>query len=112
MRTQEAKTTIIREVSTPLNMPVDSLDLPTLRLVFADLFDRVSEAILAAKLDADDVLLERSVTLRTADGTTFSAPVDWLSDRERLLADLQLKARGGGLVMVAATVRAVAGDSP
>lgn len=120
-------TKIIHEVSAPLEIRVESLDLPALQAVFAVLFDRAGEGILQAGLDFDDVELHRFVEVRADDGTTFVAPVEWLSDRRRLVADIRaaaarhcrlpiadcrLEETGAGLVIVAAKVRAVADGLP
>ena len=98
---------VIHEVSAILSMPLGTLDLPKLREVFADLFDRVQEGVLAAGLDSDDVILQRFVMLQSADGVERIVAVEWLSDRDRLLTDLLGASPGGNVVLRTAIVRAV-----
>jgi hypothetical protein len=75
-----------------LEMPTTESDLSALRALFVELFDRANEAVLAEGLDCDDVILERYVDVRGADGSTFPVVVQWLSDRERFLQDVQVAA--------------------
>ncbi len=111
---------VVHEVSASLEMRLAELDLARLRAVFAELFSRVNEGVRAAGLDSDDVILERSVVMQGSDGAAFTGAVEWLSDGERLRADLLAKAGEGGYgrvrpdawVLRSAKVRALAETLP
>ena len=122
-REQEAGVSLPRvicEVSESISIRVAELDLTALRAVFSDMFDRANNGVQAARLDADDVVLERFVTVQGPGGVEFTAAVEWLSDGRRLIADVLAAGRRSGcpcvlcddLVLRAARVRAVVEDSP
>lgn len=89
---QNLPSRVVHEVALAMEWPVASLDLTALRGVFVELFDRVNEGVFAERLDCDDVILERSIDVRAADGLVFSVPVHWLTERERFLKDLHAEA--------------------
>jgi hypothetical protein len=88
-------------------------------LNLAALCDRVMAGVQRAGLDADDVLLERSLLVRTDANEAQWVTVDYLSDRALFEADFRRKNSRGALeskqlsdvVMLAARVTATVEES-
>ena len=55
-----------------------------LQLVFAALVDQAAQAVYRAGADLDEVLIERSLVVRTGNGSTHEVVLDYLSDAASL----------------------------
>jgi len=88
--------------------PAFGLDLDELRRLFLKLCDDTAQAVQSAGHDLDEVIVERFLRCRLCDSSTFDAPADVLSDKERLLHSLSETARRNqGLSMDAGSLHVV-----
>ena len=79
---------VICEETTPLRLRVGALDLEYLRAVFAELFDRTLGGVQGARLDCDDVVLDRAVLVGVSRDQASWQVVTYLSQKELFEAEL------------------------
>ncbi len=68
-----------------LDTPLSALDLPAIRVLFAELTDAASEELFGQGLDFDDVIVDRYILADSKNFAKGQVPADWLSDRDRLI---------------------------
>ncbi|MEK7710690.1 MAG: hypothetical protein AAB341_02245 [Planctomycetota bacterium] len=79
---------IVFDDTVPIDVPLAGIELDAIRRVFSELFDRAAQAVSRAGYDQDDAVVERSFVCRAGDATELHIAVEWLSDADRLAAQV------------------------
>lgn len=98
--------TVLFDTSSPFQTTLDALDLTELRRAYSALFDRAATEVFRRGLDLDDVVVERFVVCRRADGETTRTPLTSLADRSAVVRCLAggAGAATGSIVEIGAVV--------
>jgi hypothetical protein len=80
---------VLCSLSEPFDTPLDSLDLPAIRLAFGRLFDRAANEVFRLGRDLDEVTFERFLRCRVNDGGGYTAPAEPLSNFDRFVATVR-----------------------
>jgi len=90
-RRENIRRTKLLEFDCPFEGDREVLDMGTLRSGFAALFERAGQAVQRAGRDVDQVVFERFLRCRRSGGDSFDVAVEWLSDPDRLVADIRAR---------------------
>ncbi len=90
-RRENIRRSKLLEIDCPFEGDPGVLDMGTLRSGFAALFERAGQAVQRAGRDVDQVVFERFLRCRPSRGGSFDVAVEWLSDPDRLVADIRAR---------------------
>lgn len=85
--------TPVFECVAPYVQTLSEIDLDVVRRKFSELFDRTASAVFRARLDLDDVLVERQVVCRINGHPPIRISADHLSDLDRFTQHILAAAR-------------------